>query len=295
MSEEPTTESGKAGRRTSKNEISDFAFMESLRTLKRLRSFVVQKAIALPKGFELAELNLLKHDSVGGRSPSAGEWTAVETKTQILYDMLEDEERALFVRSGIPGWVVRLAAILTVLAAGALVAAAALQTVKLIGVAPVVGYLPTYILWVVSLGSIGSVAFVGMNALSVQDDITFDMSNGRLIALRIVLGGLFALILTLPFGYDPFFAFIRGIAGNCLDCARIDPSATKLTLQAVLLLMPFVLGFSTSLVIMILNRLVDSVQAFFGKAVGGADTKKVRVRKTLTPTKPAVVEQTAAD
>jgi hypothetical protein len=34
---------------------------------------------------------------------------------------------------------------------------------------------------------------------------------------------------------------------------------------AIFLLLPFVLGFSTSLVIMILNRLVGGVQAFFGK------------------------------
>ncbi len=37
----------------------------------------------------------------------------------------------------------------------------------------------------------------------------------------------------------------------------------------MLLLLPFVLGFSTSLVIMILNRLVGAVQAFFGKSGTG--------------------------
>jgi len=35
---------------------------------------------------------------------------------------------------------------------------------------------------------------------------------------------------------------------------------------------PFIFGFSTSLVIMILNRLVDAVQAFFGKP-GVAETQ----------------------
>jgi hypothetical protein len=33
----------------------------------------------------------------------------------------------------------------------------------------------------------------------------------------------------------------------------------------MLLLLPFIVGFSTSLVVVIMNRLVDGVQAFFGR------------------------------
>jgi hypothetical protein len=33
--------------------------------------------------------------------------------------------------------------------------------------------LPFYLLWLMSLGAIGAVAFIGMNALSVQEDVTF--------------------------------------------------------------------------------------------------------------------------
>ena len=36
--------------------------------------------------------------------------------------------------------------------------------------------------------------------------------------------------------------------------------------QALWLLMPFVLGFSTSLVILVLARAVEAVQTFFGKS-----------------------------
>ena len=42
-------------------------------------------------------------------------------------------------------------------------------------------------------------------------------------------------------------------------------SGSVLTTQAVFLLLPFVLGFSTSLVILILNQFVEAVQAFFGR------------------------------
>src|SRR5258708_29306315 len=82
--------------------------------------------------------------------------------------------------------------------------------------------------------------------------------------LRITLGALFGLVLTLPFGFTGFRDFIAGLSG--LPLPGSDPP--KVTTQAMLLLFPFILGFSTSLVIMVLNRLVDAVQAFFGKASG---------------------------
>lgn len=37
--------------------------------------------------------------------------------------------------------------------------------------------LPFYLIWLMSLGAIGPVAFIGMNALSVQEDITFDLKK----------------------------------------------------------------------------------------------------------------------
>jgi hypothetical protein len=124
-----------------------------------------------------------------------------------------------------------------------------------------------YIIWIVSMGCMGAVAFIGMNAISAQDDITFDLSNMRLMILRVVLGGLFALVLTLPFGSERFISF-RYIIGTG---AKSDSETGGNTLAQILMLtMPFLLGFSTSLVILILNQLVESVQAFFGRRPGAA-------------------------
>src|SRR5215510_4179294 len=71
--------------------------------------------------------------------------------------------------------------------------------------------LPFYLSWLMSIGAIGSVAFIGMNALSVQQDITFDLTNTRLMLLRITLGALFGLVLTLPFGFDSFVQFCENV------------------------------------------------------------------------------------
>lgn len=112
-----------------------------------------------------------------------------------------------------------------------------------------------------------------MNALSVQEDATFDLSNGRLITLRIALGALFGMVLSVAFGFQPFLDFMWGL----VNPAGTDKNRDIATLsqQALMLLLPFVLGFSTSLVIMVLNRCVESVQTFFGKPpTQGGDAKR---------------------
>ena len=137
--------------------------------------------------------------------------------------------------------------------------------------------LPCYMLWLASLGAVGSIAFIGMNALAVQDDATFDLTNHRLIVLKIALGALFGVVLTLPFGFEGFLKFVGGLrsGGSTVENA--------VALQSVLLLLPFILGFSTPLVIMILNQFVEAVQSFFGK-------RTVPVQ-TVLPKPPAVEPQ----
>jgi hypothetical protein len=51
--------------------------------------------------------------------------------------------------------------------------------------------LACYFLWTVLLGAIGAIALLSMNALSIQKDITFDLTNKSLLAVRVVLRALF--------------------------------------------------------------------------------------------------------
>jgi hypothetical protein len=239
-------------------EINDPQFIRDLRRLKELRSFLIQEAINLSlddsnNPLSFGKLNLLRY-SLNGRPPTESEWSGVEFHTQTLFRLLTEPLRRRFILGGIPMWVSGLPIFLALLALGALLGATVTSGPK---------QLLCYLAWLMLLGAIGSVAFVGMNALSVQQDITFDLNNRRLMILRIALGALFALVLTLPFGLDGFTQFISGIRMNT-PSGEIA-SSKGITTKAVLLLLPFVLGFSTSLVIMILNRLVEAVQAFFGK------------------------------
>ena len=92
----------------------------------------------------------------------------------------------------------------------------------------------SYLFWVVSMGCIGAIAFIGMNAISAQHDITFDISNARLLYLRIVLGGLFARLFAVlsgqvgrrvinRFASDPLFAPASRFAANWLSVAQGAP------------------------------------------------------------------------
>jgi hypothetical protein len=189
--------------------------------------------------------------------------------------------------AGIP-WIVAVLPIIFIILALTSMIAAILGTQG-----PIFGFgspgaivLPFYLVWLISLGAIGAVAFIGMNALSVQEDITFDLTNRRLMILRVVLGGLFGLVLTLPFGFQDFLDFCSKIGGALPKGARDsvgDGTGQNVTWQAVTLLMPFVLGFSTSLVILVLNQMVEGIQAFFGKRSATSNAGGTAVRLTGPP------------
>lgn len=235
-----------------------------------------EDAVALSFG----KLNLLRYHPEG-RAPTEDEWLAVESDTRKLFGYLSDPLRRRFILGSIPWWVASLPAVFAVIALTALVLSVLAGSSIVATERPIEALprqiLPFYAIWVMSLGAIGAVAFVGMNALSLQADITFDLTNNRLVILRIVLGALFALVITLPFGFGSFVGFCQAIVLGKLD------SNVQLSTQAIMLLLPFILGFSTSLVIMIMNRLLDAIQAFFGKSAPSETAPAVPPVRSTTP------------
>jgi hypothetical protein len=240
--------------------IDDLTFCSYVKRLKDLHNFLYQEAVPVnpsdTKSLEMGNLSALYYQ-VGGRAPSIDEWNQVERQTQTIFILLSPALRRKFIMAGTPWIVAWMPVYLLGIAAISLTVAVAAITFIL----PIFWMLVVYLIWLATLGAVGALAFIGMNALSVQDDITFDLTNKRLTMLRVALGALFAVVLTLPFGYQDFISFCSGIAKPFNE----NPDSGTLTKQAVLLLMPFVLGFSTTLVILVLNQLVDAVQALFGQ------------------------------
>jgi hypothetical protein len=245
--------------------IDNKEYIADLRKLKELRSFLIEQAVQLRPGedtLSFGTLNLLRYE-LGGRSPTQEEWDSLENLTQELFRHLDDPLRRRFLSSRLPWWVPQFAAVLGCVAILSLIGCTLIW-----GAGGYNRIIPFYLLWLCSLGAIGSISFLGMNALSVQDDATFDLTNTKLLVLRITLGSLFGVVLALPFGFDTFTDFI----GQLLSPTPTQNSAAGLTVQTLKLLLPFILGFSTSLVIMILNRFVEAVETFFGRKTDTAPT-----------------------
>ena len=266
------------------NKVNDARFIRDLERLKELRSFLIQEAVSVSPAesaaLEFGRLNSLKYSPIHpGRDPTEEEWRQVERLTRTLFGLMTPALRRRFVLGSVPGMLTWLPIILTLVALASLTLATLSYATRFVGL-PDRGanVLPFYLIWLVSLGAIGATAFIGMNALSVQEDITFDLTNRRLITLRIALGALFGLVITLPFGFNGFIDFCGAILDPRAPGTTERPNTSTVTLQAGMLILPFILGFSTSLVILILNRFVDAVQSFFGRREGrdGGETKPQR-------------------
>jgi hypothetical protein len=221
--------------------ICDRQFWDDLNQLKALRSYMIRQAKSIEAGtLELGDLNLLhfREPEKGGRWPTHDEWSNLEHRIDELYRNLTEVDRRRFLYSQIPSSVQQTAKLLGIIALASLFVAfaASLITIGPSITAATVGQettpdkiaalqeraatagtyyslimLTSFLVWAAALGGIGSIAFIGMNALAVQEDATFDITNTKLIGLRVLLGALFATVLTLPFGFGSFSHFVREI------------------------------------------------------------------------------------
>ena len=252
------------------DKIWDPAFRRAHERLVLLSGYCLQVVTDLdPKAQEAAQLgtlNVMAFAMVpyGNRPALASEWSAVETRTHALWSALSEPQRRRFAGTQVPGWFSYVVtALLVVALASVVVAAFAIQRGS-----PATGeLLLPFLAFVVALGAMGGGASIGMNALSVQDDATFDLSSRKFLWLRLVLGALLGTMLTIPWAYSGFHQFVTTLAGSAPADGGGMPGKEQLA-QGLWLLAPFVLGFSTSLVILILVRAVEALQSFFGKASG---------------------------
>jgi len=262
--------------------INDQEFCRNVRRLTKLKFFLLQEGTTINtvSSSTSSHIHRLRYQKKDSRDPTPDEWAQLDSRTEELFNALTPALRRKFMLGEIPAWVSWGPLILVLLAVGSLGLAA-----YFFGSSSATHRAETifvfYMTWLVSLGAIGSIAFLGMNALLIQSDATFDLTNRRLMIQRIVLGALFGLVFTLPLGVDGFTIFLAQIKNIAVypkpeDAPQIDGQVIAL------LIAPFVLGFSTSLVITIMNRMVDAVQAFFGRT--SPVTSEPGSRGNTTPT-----------
>jgi len=128
-------------------------------------------------------------------------------------------------------------------------------------------YYVIVIAWAISQGGLGACAFLvtsvvvknvqerGLAAEQQRPD-PIDITDRNFLSARVLLGALFALLLGLPFAR----LSINNLMGPIVYAYAPD------TTQILYALLPFLLGFSINLVLVILGRLLISIETFFGVA-----------------------------
>jgi hypothetical protein len=228
--------------------------------LRTLKTFLLTEAVKIsPEDaplFFFGKLNHLRRDDKG-RLPTDEEWDILDKHSHKLFAyLLDDDLKKRFRLKQSTDLIAGLAVVFILLASVSLVFAVSLIPDRF-------AMFITYWLWTVSLGALGALGFLSVNALSPHREVPFDLTNRGLLAVRIVSGALFAFVMSIPVGFDNFVTFRESIA-NGISAQGAANTAVAFGLQAMLLLLPFILGFSTSVVMLVMNRLVESLAVFFG-------------------------------
>ena len=199
------------------------------------------------------------------RAPTLKEWVEIESKIIALEKYLTPTLLTYVEINHLSGKILEKVALwLLGISISALIAALLLDNwyVPLL--------LACFTVWAATTGALGSTAFLYVNALSIQVDPKVDLTSRTLVTMRLILGALFAVIFTIPFGYQSFYKFGHDFLMSNQSMEIRD---------SLLLLVPFTLGFSTPLALSILGRLIQSVRTFFGlaeQADGSQSTSKYR-------------------
>ncbi|MBH5392088.1 hypothetical protein [Bradyrhizobium diversitatis] len=263
--------------------VVDAQFHAQVGRLKSLADFLSQEGLGLlvsdDENAKLAKLFALSFGE-GGRAPTADEWADLIRFNQVLFQALTDDQRKRFLLGNIPSRLANLPLVFALLSFGSLLGCVLILPFVYSGISSdsldmttyKVAAMPFYLVWLMSMGAIGSTAFIGMNALLVQEDITFDLLNTKLISLRVALGSIFALVLGAPFAHEGFMKFLEKFL---FTKANVAGSIT----DGLALILPFVLGFSTSVVITIMNRFIEATLSFFGYTPKGKVPGKIKGAK----------------
>ncbi len=249
--------------------ISDRRFAAQLGAIEALKQFLYDEEILI-KGvhvetIDLGSLNNLKY-AADGRLPTEDEWRALDQKLVALTPMLTPELRwKLRVRQ--LSFFFRTLPIISILAS--VVTTYCLIVINELiadhnSVLYVILYTGTNIVWTISQGALGACAFLSISVMALiskkralSDGLypAVDITDKTILAARVILGALFALLLGLP------------VAGSALATiwlsfksgARPPPIN-----DYILVLAPFMFGFSTTLVLSIFDRIVKGIGVLFG-------------------------------
>ncbi|MBR0740867.1 hypothetical protein JQ581_28420 [Bradyrhizobium liaoningense] len=249
------------------NAIADRRFLDQLRELKNLKQFLFEQKVKFEpdqlNSIDLGSLNNLYFSSAG-RLPDTAEWKLLDEKLSALASYLSDELRQkirirelglFFGTVPLTFLLLALATILYRFLYGAFFEKGTLLFNA--------SFLLSLILWTVSQGGLGACAFLGTRIATRRFDKVplesaidvADITDESILKIRIILGCLFGSIIGLPIAAMALDKMANAIYGDSSSLAPAD---------FALMILPFLVGFSTNLVLAILERCIESIRTFFG-------------------------------
>jgi hypothetical protein len=249
------------------NSISDRRFVGQLQEIKNLKQFLFEQKVKFEPAqlgsIDLGSLNNL-YFSPSGRVPTSEEWKLLDEKISILASYLSDElrqkirVRELSVFFDTLPLAFLLATLATVLYrflyGGFLTKGTLLFNAS---------FLLSLIVWTVAQGGLGACAFLGTRIATKRSEKGLidnfadvaDVTDESILKIRIVLGCLFGSLIGVPIG---------SLAFDKMGSAIYDSTTNLTPSDFALILLPFMVGFSTNLVLAILERFIESIRTFFG-------------------------------
>ena len=253
--------------------VNDKQFYLAAKFLQRVQQSILRETDLPPTDIRIGRYRSIRFRRFRARQPTIEDWEDLEDKIIKLEPMLSKAMLKRVELKHISGaMLTKWGLFLLFLAIGALAIGITSSTVASsyspIGVDPPVNDLPSVsflkvassIAWSGATGALGSVAFILVNALAIQVDPNVDFTSRTLVRLRMILGALFAIMVPLAFGLHHFDRFNTSTPPNPQD--------------SCLILLPFVLGFSTPLALTILGRLIEVITSLF--RLGGTSTDVTR-------------------
>ena len=250
------------------NDISDRRFAAQLEVIQKLKQFLFNEKVLLQSDIlddiDLGSLNNLKY-APNGRLPTEDEWKALDQKLASLTPLLTPDLRWKFRIRELQFFFVTVPIFFLIMIVITTFSLVLLMTFgkgsSILFVAP---YTITFLIWTLSQGALGACAFLCVSATvyalrgkiaSGSSYHTVDLSDESILSVRVILGALFALLIALPIG------------GKCTaivyDAFTEDHPIPTIE-DWIIVLVPFMFGFSTTLVLAIFSRIIGGISALFG-------------------------------
>jgi hypothetical protein len=250
------------------NDISDRRFAAQLEAIQKLKQFLFSEKVLLQgdilESIDLGPLNNLKY-APNGRLPTEGEWKALDQKLASLTPLLTPALRWKFRIRELKFFFITVPIFFLGMTIIATFSLALLMTFgDRESFSFVTFYVIVFLIWTLSQGALGACAFLCVSATvyALKDKSassplyhTLDVTDENILSVRVILGSLFALLIALPIGGRSIVIVYQ---------AFLETHPIPTIEDWIIVLVPFMFGFSTTLVLAIFNRIIVGISALFG-------------------------------